>query len=237
MGQNSNITICGQQAVYTNGCCCGCQDKDVLDDLQIDATVDNTTGTPSVNVVKEDKKYTFNFTGLKGNDGIAGVDGADGSSLTFDDLTEEQKASLKGERGPQGNDGVKGDDGERGPKGHDGIDGAPGTYPRLRAQANIGNTVGNPSVRVTVEGTTDDPIFNFYFDGLKGAAGANGTNGINGRDGRDGIDGINGIDGIDASAEDIVFKIKRENENTNELEELSISVSDLLEMKAKLDAM
>lgn len=192
MEQNTNITICGQGYAYENKCCCECQDQEetnALDNIEIDATVDDTTGTPSVNVTKEDNKYTFNFSGLKGG---VGETGADGSSITFDDLTEEQKAQLKGEKGDkglQGDDGVKGDDGDQGPKGRDGIDGAPGTYPQLRAQANIGNTIGDPSVRVSVEGTDDSPILNFYFDGIKGANGANGINGTNGRDGRDGIDG------------------------------------------------
>ena len=212
--EQNNITICGQDLVYENKCCCGCQDEDkekenIFDNIEIDATVDNTTGEPSVTVVpdEENNKYTFVFTGLKGE---TGDPGDDAEPLLFDDLTEEQKAELKGEqgpRGPQGNTGEKGDTGAKGPKGDDGIDGKPGTYPNITAHADIGNTVGNPSVRVTVDGEDpQNPVFNFYFDGIKGPAGANGTNGTNGRDGRDGIDGKNGEDGkdgIDAKAEDI----------------------------------
>ena len=232
MEQNTNITICGQDYAYENKCCCGCQDQEetnALDNIEIDATVDDTTGTPSVNVTKEDNKYTFNFSGLKGG---VGETGADGSSITFDDLTEEQKAQLKGEtgaRGPQGNTGDTGATGAQGPKGHDGIDGAPGTYPQLRAQANIGNTIGDPSVRVSVEGTTDSPILNFYFDGIKGANGTNGTNGANGRDGRDGIDGINGIDGKDGKDGKDATVAQIENAVTNEVERQLDEFDDALE--------
>lgn len=193
-----NTIICGQELTCEDTCCCGCKpdqsDIDVFDNIEVDATVDDTIGTPSVNVThdKENNKLTFAFSGIKGEVGETGSDGQDGQSITYDSLTEEQKNELKGpqgERGPQGDTGATGDTGAQGPKGYDGIDGAPGTYPQLRAQANIGNTVGNPSVRVTVEGTNDSPILNFYFDGIKGANGTNGINGTNGRDGRDGIDG------------------------------------------------
>ena len=66
--------------------------------------------------------------GPQGEVGPQGPKGADGT-MTFEDLTEEQKASLKGdkgdtgERGPQGEQGIqgpKGDTGERGPAGADG---------------------------------------------------------------------------------------------------------------------
>jgi hypothetical protein len=52
--------------------------------------------------------------------------------MTFEDLTPEQKASLKGDKGdkgdtgPQGDKGDKGDKGDTGAAGADGKDGAPG---------------------------------------------------------------------------------------------------------------
>lgn len=54
-----------------------------------------------------------------------GVDG----TVTFDELSEEQKASLKGDKGDKGDKGAKGDkgdkgdQGEKGERGHDGADG------------------------------------------------------------------------------------------------------------------
>ena len=41
--------------------------------------------------------------------------------MTFTDLTEEQKASLKGDKGDKGDIGERGDQGETGPKGDDAL--------------------------------------------------------------------------------------------------------------------
>jgi hypothetical protein len=46
--------------------------------------------------------------------------------MSFEDLTEEQKASLKGDKGEQGIQGPKGDQGEPGPAGKDGTNGIDG---------------------------------------------------------------------------------------------------------------
>ena len=65
-------------------------------------------------------------TGPKGDRGPAGADG----KMTFEDLTEAQRATLKGDRGatgargPAGPTGPKGDQGQ---PGRDGVDGKPGT--------------------------------------------------------------------------------------------------------------
>jgi len=56
---------------------------------------------------------------------LKGDPGKDGT-MSFEDLTEEQKASLKGdpgEQGPQGEKGEKGDTGEQGPQGEPGANG------------------------------------------------------------------------------------------------------------------
>lgn len=57
--------------------------------------------------------------GPEGPEGPQGEKGADGT-MTFEDLTEEQKASLKGDKGD------KGDTGEQGPKGEQGVQGEKG---------------------------------------------------------------------------------------------------------------
>ena len=54
------------------------------------ATVDNNTGTPSVEVTKNGNNIDFAFSGLKG---------AKGDPMTFDDLTPAQKEELKGDQG------------------------------------------------------------------------------------------------------------------------------------------
>lgn len=73
--------------------------------------------------------------GPQGPVGPEGPKGADGT-MTFEDLTPEQKASLKGDKGdkgdtgaagPQGEPGPKGDKGDPGPQGPQGLQGEPGT--------------------------------------------------------------------------------------------------------------
>ena len=58
-----------------------CENKnqcDCLANMNIEATVDNSTGTPSVAVTKNNDKIVFAFSGLKGATGKPGLDGADG---------------------------------------------------------------------------------------------------------------------------------------------------------------
>lgn len=64
--------------------------------------------------------------GPVGPQGPAGADG----TMTFEDLTEAQRESLRGpqgEQGPQGIPGPKGDKGDKGDQGETGSDGKPGT--------------------------------------------------------------------------------------------------------------
>lgn len=57
---------------------------------EVEATVDNNTGTPEVDYSFENRKIQLGFRNLKGEKG---------DPLTWNDLTEPQKASLKGEPG------------------------------------------------------------------------------------------------------------------------------------------
>ena len=63
--------------------------------------------------------------GPQGPVGPEGPKGADGT-MTFEDLTPEQKASLKGDKGDKGDTGAAGPQGEPGPKGDKGDPGATG---------------------------------------------------------------------------------------------------------------
>lgn len=62
---------------------------------------------------------------VKGPQGPQGEKGADGT-MTFEDLTPEQKASLKGDKGDKGDTGAAGPQGEPGPKGDKGDPGLKG---------------------------------------------------------------------------------------------------------------
>ena len=63
--------------------------------------------------------------GPQGPAGPQGEKGADGT-MTFEDLTPEQKASLKGDKGDKGDTGAAGPQGEPGPKGDKGDPGPQG---------------------------------------------------------------------------------------------------------------
>lgn len=147
-------------------------ERDILQDIVVEAHVDDTTGTPNVAVVKGENKITLNFSGLKGEPGNSGEDAV-------------------GIQGPKGDKGDKGDTGAQGPQGEPGYDGKTGKTPVIGATASYDYSVsGNqPHVHVDVDGEPEHPIFNFRFSGLRGLDGADGQDGRNGRDGIDGQDG------------------------------------------------
>lgn len=118
------------------------------------ATVDDTSGLPSVQVVKTGTTlhptFRFDFSGLKGYKGDKGD---------------------AGERGP------------RGYQGDPGADGADGVTPDITAYATVDANSGIPSVDVVKTGTDEAPDFEFQFHNLKGADGEDGTDGTDGTDG------------------------------------------------------
>ena len=90
--------------------------------------------------------------GPQGPVGPEGPKGADGT-MTFEDLTPEQKASLKGDKGdkgdtgaagPQGEPGPKGDKGEPGPQGPKGDTGATGAQGPQGLQGEPGTNGTTP---------------------------------------------------------------------------------------------
>lgn len=73
----------------------------------------------------ENEASLYIIKGQSGPQGPQGPKGADGT-MTFEDLTPEQKASLKGDKGDKGDTGAAGPQGEPGPKGDKGDPGPKG---------------------------------------------------------------------------------------------------------------
>lgn len=107
-------------------------------------------------------------TGPQGPQGEKGLDG----SISFEELTDEQKELLRGPQGIQGPKGDKGDPGEKGADGQPGKDGAQGP--------------AGPQGEQGVQGIQGIP-------GEKGDKGDTGEQGIQGPQGEPGKDGNSGI--------------------------------------------
>ena len=139
------------------------------------ATVGNTTGTPTVQVVKggttTNPTFAFNFTNLKGAQGPQGIQG------------------IQGPKGDKGLTGDKGATGERGPQGATGA----------AATIKVGTvSTGNPGTNATVvnEGTANAAVFNFTIPrGATGATGPQGPAGAKGATGDTGPQGPAGAKG------------------------------------------
>ena len=193
------------------------------------ATVSPDPGIPACDVVKtgtdEYPNFTFNFSGLKGEQGSQGIPGQDGENGS-DGITPVISASasasnttgvpavtvtktgtdaapnfdfvfenLKGERGVPG---PTGESGPQGPSGNDGV------TPNITATGSVTNTTGVPSVTITKTGTDLAPTFDFAFTNIKGEQGVQGEAGRNGADGADGEDGVTPIISATASVDDAV---------------------------------
>ena len=89
--------------------------------------------------------------GVKGDKGDKGDKGEDGV-IIFEELTPEQKATLKGDKGDRGEQGLPGEKGEKGDNG-------------ITPNIKVGKVVTlEPTEQANVErvGTLENPIFNFY---------------------------------------------------------------------------
>lgn len=97
--------------------------------------------------------------GVKGDKGDKGDKGKDGV-IIFEELTPEQKATLKGDKGDRGEQGLPGEKGEKGDNG-------------ITPNIKVGKVVTlEPTEQANVErvGTLENPTFNFYIPrGLDGS--------------------------------------------------------------------
>lgn len=97
--------------------------------------------------------------GVKGDKGDKGDKGEDGV-IIFEELTPEQKATLKGDKGDRGEQGLPGEKGEKGDNG-------------ITPNIKVGKVVTlKPTEQANVErvGTLENPTFNFYIPrGLDGS--------------------------------------------------------------------
>lgn len=174
----------------------------------VSATVDENTGTPSVECVAEgtpeSRILTFNFHNLKGEKGADGYQGSDGKTGNgIESVSTEESASdngvntvifkmtdgnsysfnvRNGSKGEQGEQGLRGIQGETGPQGEKGEKGDTGesTAAITSVTASVDESVGTPSVTCTAGGTSTARTLDFNFSGLKGEKGDKGDTGEKG---------------------------------------------------------
>lgn len=140
---------------------------------------DGQNGTDGKSAYELAVENGFNGTVQEWLNSLKGADG----TMTFADLTPEQKASLKGDKGDKGDAFTYSDFTQeqlaslKGDKGDKGDPGDVGAFPNATINATVDNNSGTPSVTVSKSGTNSDPVFSFAFSGLKGQNGTNGTTG------------------------------------------------------------
>lgn len=99
---------------------------------------------------------------------LASLKGADGT-MTFEELTDEQRESLRGEKGeqgipgPQGEKGEQGERGERGPQGEQGIQGIQGVQGIQGIQGEKGDK-GEKGGVASVSLRYDEATGGLYYD-------------------------------------------------------------------------
>ena len=131
--------------------------------------------------------------GDKGDQGQKGEQGAQGrdGSVNFDDLTPEQKATLKGDQGPQGVQGIQGDKGfqgfvgDRGYTGYQGDKGDRGNQGEIGAQGYQGN-IGNQGNKGNDGDVAFEDLTPSQIEMLRGQQGYQGNIGIQGYQGTQG---------------------------------------------------
>ena len=165
-------------------------------DLVINASVDNTTGTPVVDVTKTGSTFNFSFTGLKGEQGPKGEDGTSVKILGQVDSDEDLPDNAEAGDGYMIDghlwvyNGIWTDAGQiKGPQGEKGEQGE---------QGEVGNGIREIKKVSSVNNVDTYHIFYTHNKNPEYVAFTvtNGVDGSNGKDGQDGADGSNGENGI-----------------------------------------
>ena len=153
-------------------------DEDIAENLTATATVDNSTGTPSVDVTKNGYNLDFAFKNLKGEKGDKGDRGEKGDTGATGATGATGEAGPQGEPGPQGEMGPQGPQGEPGPQGPQGLQGEKGPQGEPGPQGKTGPQ-GEPGPQ-GIQG----------IQGIQGEKGDTGATGATGAAGKDGISPI-----------------------------------------------
>lgn len=132
--------------------------------------------------VGTEEEWLDSLKGERGPRGEPGPQGEQGipGTVSFEELTEEQIAMLKGEKGDPG---PAGKDGATGPAGKDGEQGSDGVSIASVVQTTTSTEDGG--INVVSVTLSDGKVFRFNV--RNGSKGSNGTNGTNGKNGRDGV--------------------------------------------------
>lgn len=184
--------------------------------IEAEASVDNTTGTPSVVVETEtdttlkEKTFSFEFSGLKGEKGDKGDTGAQGPQGIQGIQGEQGPQGIQGvqgeqgpkgdtgatgPQGPQGIQGPKGDTGAQGPKGETGDTGATGATGPQGPKGDTGETGPQGPKGDTGDTGPQGPKGDTGETGPAGPQGIQGETGPAGPQGEQGIQGIQGETG------------------------------------------
>lgn len=179
------------------------EDEETNWTIDAEATIDSSTGSPSVDVdtqtdtTLKKKTFIFNFKHLKGTPGTDGTNGRDGVSptVTTENIQGGVRVTITDETGVHSFDIMNGTDGRIG------IDGDDGYSPTVTTQSIDGG------VRVTITDEGGDHIFDIMngVDGVDGVSPTVSTTPITGgtevtitdKNGSHTFDVMNGTDGTD----------------------------------------
>ena len=183
----------------------------ITPNINATASIDNTVGTPSVEVTKggtaDNPTLHFDFKHLKGETGASGEGGTGvtpniAATATVDDNTGTPSVDVS-KSGTNENPtfnfdfkNLKGQKGDKGDTGTAGADGQDGVTPNIAATATVDDNTGTPSVEVTKNGSNENPTYQFDFKNLKGEKGDTGAAGT------DGIDGVTPNISVTATVDD-----------------------------------